>query len=200
MRKSISGGYGWRVGKSLALGFVKPELAAEDTELEILITDLLGNDDDVDGNQNELSLVDVTRLSTTQGTVSLSGPNVIYNPNGKFDDLEVGASTTDTFTYTITDDAIVFTNDPFVIARNDGMISINSALAVDLTGQVAADTLMGMGYTEVYNYAPGFFVWKDAGLPVTLLDEAPGTMLYRLPVEVMDGVWSAIGATASLSP
>ena len=38
-RKSISGGFGWRVGKSLALGFVKPELAAEDTELE---TDVLG--------------------------------------------------------------------------------------------------------------------------------------------------------------
>jgi hypothetical protein len=33
-----------------------------------------------------------------------------------------------------------FTNDPSVIARNDGMISINSALAVDLTGQVASDT------------------------------------------------------------
>ena len=61
---------------------------------------------------------------------------------------------------------------------------------------LAADTLMSMGYTEVYNYASGFFAWKDAGLPVKLLDEAPGTMLYRLPVEVIDGVWSAIGATA----
>src|SRR5262249_20630033 len=28
-----------------------------------------------------------------------------------------------------------FTNDPFTIARNDRMMSINSALAVDLTGQ-----------------------------------------------------------------
>lgn len=34
-----------------------------------------------------------------------------------------------------------FTNDPLVIAQNDAMISINSALAVDLTGQVAADTV-----------------------------------------------------------
>lgn len=34
-----------------------------------------------------------------------------------------------------------FTNDPFVIAQNERMIAINSALAVDLTGQVAADTL-----------------------------------------------------------
>lgn len=34
-----------------------------------------------------------------------------------------------------------FTNDPFVIARNDNMVSINSAISVDLQGQVAADTL-----------------------------------------------------------
>jgi 4-hydroxybutyrate CoA-transferase len=34
-----------------------------------------------------------------------------------------------------------FTNDPFVITQNDNMVSINSALSVDLLGQVAADTL-----------------------------------------------------------
>jgi len=34
-----------------------------------------------------------------------------------------------------------FTNDPFVIAQNDNMVSINSAISVDLQGQVAADTL-----------------------------------------------------------
>lgn len=42
-----------------------------------------------------------------------------------------------------------FTNDPFVIARNEGMISINSALAVDLTGQVAADTLGGRFFSGI---------------------------------------------------
>ena len=34
-----------------------------------------------------------------------------------------------------------FTNDPFVIAQNDNMVSINSAISVDLQGQVAADML-----------------------------------------------------------
>ncbi len=34
-----------------------------------------------------------------------------------------------------------FTNDPFIIAQNDNLVSINSAIAVDLQGQVAADTL-----------------------------------------------------------
>jgi acetyl-CoA hydrolase len=34
-----------------------------------------------------------------------------------------------------------YVNDPFVIARNDRMVAINSALAVDLTGQVCADSI-----------------------------------------------------------
>ena len=32
-----------------------------------------------------------------------------------------------------------YVNDPFVIAQNDGMVAINSAIQVDLTGQVCAD-------------------------------------------------------------
>lgn len=35
--RATSGGYGWRVGKSLALAMVRPDLAAVDTELEIHI-------------------------------------------------------------------------------------------------------------------------------------------------------------------
>jgi acetyl-CoA hydrolase len=34
-----------------------------------------------------------------------------------------------------------YTNDPFIIAKNDNMIAINSALEVDLTGQVCADSI-----------------------------------------------------------
>ncbi len=42
-----------------------------------------------------------------------------------------------------------FTNDPTIIARHDRMVAINSALAVDLTGQVAADTLMGRFFSGI---------------------------------------------------
>jgi 4-hydroxybutyrate CoA-transferase len=34
-----------------------------------------------------------------------------------------------------------YTNDPFVIAKNDKMVAINSAIEVDLTGQVCADSV-----------------------------------------------------------
>jgi acyl-CoA hydrolase len=36
---------------------------------------------------------------------------------------------------------ISYTNNPFVVAKNDSMVAINSALQVDLTGQVCADSL-----------------------------------------------------------
>jgi acyl-CoA hydrolase/GNAT superfamily N-acetyltransferase len=42
-----------------------------------------------------------------------------------------------------------FTNDPFVIAQNDTMVAVNSALAVDLTGQVAADTVGGRFFSGI---------------------------------------------------
>jgi acyl-CoA hydrolase len=37
--------------------------------------------------------------------------------------------------------SISYTNDPFVVAQNDKMVAINSALQVDLTGQVCSDSL-----------------------------------------------------------
>lgn len=42
-----------------------------------------------------------------------------------------------------------FTNDPLIVARNERMIAINSALAVDLTGQVAADTVGGKFFSGI---------------------------------------------------
>lgn len=42
-----------------------------------------------------------------------------------------------------------YVNAPSVIARNDRMVSINSALFVDLTGQVAADSIGGRLYSGV---------------------------------------------------
>ena len=42
-----------------------------------------------------------------------------------------------------------YVNDPFIIAQNDNMISINSAIEVDLTGQVAADSIGTRFYSGV---------------------------------------------------
>lgn len=37
-----------------------------------------------------------------------------------------------------------YTNDPFVVAKNEGIVAINSAIEVDLTGQICSDSI---GYT-----------------------------------------------------
>jgi acyl-CoA hydrolase len=42
-----------------------------------------------------------------------------------------------------------YVNDPFVIAQNDRMIAINSAIEVDLSGQVCADSIGGRPYSGV---------------------------------------------------
>ena len=60
----------------------------------------------------------------------------------------------------------------------------------------AADTLTRLGYTNVKNYADGFPAWQKAGLPIETSDADSGTFLNSKPQMVVDGVWSAIGATA----
>lgn len=41
------------------------------------------------------------------------------------------------------------TNNPYIIAKNDNMVSINSALSIDLLGQVASDTLGATQFSGV---------------------------------------------------
>jgi glyoxylase-like metal-dependent hydrolase (beta-lactamase superfamily II)/rhodanese-related sulfurtransferase len=64
---------------------------------------------------------------------------------------------------------------------------------------LAAETLQQMGYTNVSNYADGFFAWRDQGKPVKSTDYALDSILFHKPDKVADGVWSAIGATAPAS-
>lgn len=46
-----------------------------------------------------------------------------------------------------------YTNDPFVISRQDNMVAINSALEVDLTGQVCADSLGQQFFSGIGGHA-----------------------------------------------
>ena len=42
-----------------------------------------------------------------------------------------------------------YVNDPFIIARNDNMVAINSAIEVDLTGQVCSDSIGERFYSGI---------------------------------------------------
>ncbi|HYM40573.1 MAG TPA: GNAT family N-acetyltransferase [Thermoplasmata archaeon] len=84
---------------------------------------------------------------------------------------------------------VSYTNDPFVIAQNDRMVSINSALEVDLTGQVCADSL-------------GAYFYSGIGGQVDFVRGAArakgGKPIIALPSTAADGTISRI--TAQLKP
>jgi acetyl-CoA hydrolase len=44
---------------------------------------------------------------------------------------------------------IEYVNDPFVVSKNDNLVAINSAIEVDLTGQVCADSIGTRFYSGV---------------------------------------------------
>ncbi|HED04484.1 MAG TPA: acetyl-CoA hydrolase/transferase family protein [Candidatus Fraserbacteria bacterium] len=64
-----------------------------------------------------------------------------------------------------------YTNDPFVIAQNERMIAINSAIEIDLTGQVCADSIGAVIYSGIggqVDFIRGAAHSKD-GVPIIAL-------------------------------
>lgn len=66
---------------------------------------------------------------------------------------------------------------------------------INARSPMAAKTLMDMGYTNVKNYAPGYFEWQKQGLDVNISDMDISSILYQRPKKIIEGVYSAIGAT-----
>ncbi len=73
-----------------------------------------------------------------------------------------------------------YVNDPFVIAQNDRMVAINSAIEVDLTGQVCADSIGPKFYSGVGGQMD--FIYgasrSKGGLPIIAL---PSTTFTKRP-------------------
>lgn len=82
--------------------------------------------------------------------------------------------------------SISYTNDPFVVAQNDRMVAINSAIQVDLTGQVCADS---MGTTPYSGFGGQLDFIRGAarskgGVPIIALPSTAvrGTVSRIVPV------------------
>lgn len=76
-----------------------------------------------------------------------------------------------------------YVNDPFIIAQNDRMISINSALEVDLTGQVCADSIGTSFYSGVggqLDFVRGASRSKDGMSFIALPSTAKNNTLSRI--------------------
>jgi acyl-CoA hydrolase/GNAT superfamily N-acetyltransferase len=83
-----------------------------------------------------------------------------------------------------------YTNDPAVISKNDRMVSVNSALAVDLTGQVAADTLQGKFFSGIggqVDFVRGANKSRGGRSIIALRSTAKGGALSRIRAVLEEG-------------
>lgn len=83
-----------------------------------------------------------------------------------------------------------YTNDPFVIARNDRMVSINSALQIDVTGQVCADTIGYRQFSGVggqVDFVRGASRSRGGKSVIALPSTAAGGRISRIVVKLDEG-------------
>jgi 4-hydroxybutyrate CoA-transferase len=83
-----------------------------------------------------------------------------------------------------------WTNSPSVIARHDAMVSINSAISVDLTGQVCADSIGGRIYSGVggqVDFVRGARASRGGRSILALPSTAKGGSCSRIVAELAPG-------------
>lgn len=86
-----------------------------------------------------------------------------------------------------------YVNDPFVVAQNDRMVAINSAIEVDLTGQVCADSIGPKLYSGVGGQLD--FIYgasrSKGGVPIIALPSTTtlrdGTVITRITAMLKQG-------------
>ncbi|RJP50387.1 MAG: acetyl-CoA hydrolase/transferase family protein [Anaerolineaceae bacterium] len=86
-----------------------------------------------------------------------------------------------------------YVNDPFVIAQNDRMVAVNSAIEVDLTGQVCADSIGPKLYSGVGGQLD--FIYgasrSKGGVPIIALPSTvimkDGTLISRITAMLKTG-------------
>jgi 4-hydroxybutyrate CoA-transferase len=83
-----------------------------------------------------------------------------------------------------------FVNDPFNVARNDRMVAVNSAIQVDLTGQVNSDSLGFKPYSGIggqVDFIRGASRSKGGRPIIALPSTARGGALSRIVPTLMEG-------------
>jgi acetyl-CoA hydrolase len=83
-----------------------------------------------------------------------------------------------------------YTNDPFIISQNNDMISINSAISIDLTGQVNADSMGTRLYSGIggqVDFVRGAARAKNGKAFLAFPATAKGGELSRIVPTLADG-------------
>jgi len=127
----------------------------------------------------KLGVINGLRKTLAPGKVVASfllGSEALYRWAHENHDLEIRASD--------------WVNDPYVISQNVRMVSINTALAVDLTGQVAADTLDGNFYSGIggqVDFVRGASRSSGGRALIVLPSLARGGTVSRIQATLPDG-------------
>jgi VCBS repeat-containing protein len=171
-----------------------PHVTDEDTTLVVSPDGVLGNDTDVDIPDTK-TVVAVNGLpGNVGGTITLASGALltmsanggyVYNPNGRFDALQVGSSATDVFTYTVRDSqgatsiamvtvTINGVNDAPVAVADTGLTNEDTVLNVPATGVLTNDTDKDAADTRVVSHVNGQAA--NVGAQITLLSGARLTM------------------------
>ena len=83
-----------------------------------------------------------------------------------------------------------YTNDPFIVCQNDRMCAINSAIEVDLSGQVCADSLGSMFYSGIggqVDFIRGAARSKGGKPIIALPSTAKNDTVSRIVVNLKEG-------------
>ncbi|RMF65856.1 MAG: acetyl-CoA hydrolase/transferase family protein [Calditrichaeota bacterium] len=83
-----------------------------------------------------------------------------------------------------------YTNDPFVVAQNDGIVAINSAVEVDLTGQVCSDSIgyiIYSGFGGQVDFIRGAARAKDGKPIIALPSTAKNGTISRIVPHLKEG-------------
>lgn len=85
---------------------------------------------------------------------------------------------------------VSYTNDPYVIGQIDNVVSINSALQVDIMGQVVADTMGPQQYTGIggqVDFVRGAARSKGGKAIIALPSTAKGGTVSRIVAKIAEG-------------
>ncbi len=83
-----------------------------------------------------------------------------------------------------------FINDPFIIAQNDGMTAVNSALQIDVTGQVSADsvgTYLYSGFGGQVDFIRGASKARNGKAIIAMPSTAKGGTISRICCSLRPG-------------
>lgn len=93
-----------------------------------------------------------------------------------------------------------YTNDPFIISKNDNMVSINAALEIDLTGQICSESIgpvQWSGTAGAWDFAYGASQSKGGRGIIAINSTAKGGTLSRIKPVLTPGAVVTIPRTVA---